>query len=122
MSNNFCPTCEMLMEPTQEVDTKSGISNLVLKCPDCGTIRKDRVQNIIRTHELNKRVDQYNRINQNIVNDPSRYRTNKIKCINDKCISNTDEDTESHIVMFHYNEDKRLGYLCYHCHSAFIAK
>ena len=54
-------------------------------------------------------------INDNIYEDPTLPRTSLIKCINDECVSNT-QNIDSDIIYIKYSaEDMKFLYCCSHC-------
>lgn len=104
------------MAYVSEKDADTGVDELFMACPSCDQ-RTPIAQRIIFDSTPDD-VTHNTPIVTNIIHDPSLVRTSKIKCTNAKCPANVvDSKVAQHLVTFHYNEDKLLGYICYNCHN-----
>ena len=117
----------MIMEYSSVKKEGTDEDELVMMCTSCGsTDFNKKLNRIVFSQNILGKSTEIQRINENIVYDPSLSRTSKVICPNKKCKSNSVSDpVRPQMVLFHYNTDKRLGYICYHCKKsvrAFVSK
>lgn len=58
-----------------------------------------------------------NPVHPDICLDPTLARTSRIPCPNTECPSRQKNGPIPECVMFHYNTDYAMGYICCHCYS-----
>ena len=115
----FCQNCEMMLYLKND--------DLKYHCRNCGTESESKIQKVVYQKEY-KHDDLIQRYLNNpyLINDPTLPRLKNVKCINDKCPSNSnDEETkkDSEIIYIKYNpENMKYLYMCVHCNASWKNK
>jgi len=112
---HFCSNCGNMYYIKLNAETSN---RLTFYCRKCG----DENQTISRNNIVVSKSDQQESLSyENIINkytklDPTLPRLYNIKCIKEKCPSNTDDKTNPEIIYIRYNHnDLKYVYLCVHC-------
>jgi len=107
---HFCNKCEnMLYIRILEEDSNS----LVYYCRNCGDSDKLIDKNNIcvsRTEFVAQEKAYINDINQYTKYDPTLPRTNTIRCPNQACESNTNQESKREVIYLRY-DDKNMKYI-----------
>lgn len=112
----FCNKCDNMLYirlASEESDS------LVYYCRNCGesdqVIDKDNIC-VSRTEIVTQEKAYVNDVNQYTKFDPTLPRTNTIRCPNQTCISNIDNDSNSEVIYLRYNDQNmKYIYICNYC-------
>lgn len=106
----FCPECQSGLFPTEKENT------LYLVCRTCeySIINKDII--------IKKKIYKTNNVQDYGSNKYLRYdvtypRTQKVKCPNTECISNTDATIASDAIYFNDSKNLKVIYICTICNT-----
>ena len=117
MSFNFCKTCENMLF------SKIHNNKLQYYCRYCGDEENDIIVNKCLYNVKHYNSNYYKFYNNHeLIYDPTLPRLKTIKCINDKCITNTSKK-ESNIIFIKYNYiNMKYLYICTECKSSWKNK
>lgn len=118
---NFCKNCNNLYYLKIDTNDDNKESNkLIFYCRNCGDEESNLTENDICVHSIenSQNDDNYESyINEYTKLDPTLPRTNNIKCPNNNCDTNKNEDKiNREIIYVRYNNiDMKYVYLCSTC-------
>lgn len=88
-------------------------------CRNCGNVNHELTKNNITVYknDFSKSEKKYNHIiNKYTKLDPTLPRISNIKCPNELCITNKDENINKEIIYLRYDDvNMKYIYLCSHC-------
>jgi DNA-directed RNA polymerase subunit M/transcription elongation factor TFIIS len=117
----FCVECgNMYYIQIDQDDTNNNQNNaLVYYCRNCGHIDDEITKTYISVFktEYKKSEKKFNHIiNKYTKLDPTLPRISNIKCPNDQCDTNKDENIKKEIIYLRYDDtNMKYIYLCSHC-------
>lgn len=114
----FCQNCEMMLYLKND--------DLKYHCRNCGTESDSKIKKCVYQKEY-QHDDLMQRYLDNpyIIDDNTLPRLKNIKCINDKCISNSENEDkkDSEIIYIKYNSmNMKYLYICAHCKASWKNK
>ena len=120
---NFCKNCKNLYYLKIDTNDDNKASNkLIFYCRNCGHEENNLTENDICVSSIENKQNDDNYesyINEYTKMDPTLPRTNNIKCPNNNCDTNKNEDKiNREIIYVRYNNiDMKYVYMCSTCNT-----
>ena len=112
---NFCTNCQNMLYIQLKDDNKN---ELLYYCRNCD--HKEPISNdnlcVSKSNLKHATINYENTINRYTKLDPTLPRSSKIKCPNEDCICNTDNQISREVIYIRYDDTNvKYIYLCSHC-------
>ena len=120
---NFCKNCDNMYY--LKINSDDGDDKLVHYCRNCGDENNNLNENIcVYEADLQNNNTNINLINEYTKYDPKLPRTTTIRCPNQKCDSNKNDDDSDREILYIRNNDINMDYvyLCAVCDTTWKNK
>jgi len=117
--SDFCPTCRYYLYLDQADKTLRRI------CRNCGYQTEDKKGGLILEIDLKEKTSEGYKIlmNEFTKKDPTLPHVDTIKCPNESCVSNTNQDTKKDVIYLKYDAvNLKFLYICNHCDAQWRSK